>query len=448
MKTLQGSFASIIGVTVLVLLLVVGVGSNELLLTVAAVGVAVALTVLIGVGPEKMGIGLMIVGMLLAPLNVLRLVGNVTFSDVAFVIGFGLLVPRMLVKRPKLPPLYVIGVSILFAGGLISSLLAPLPIASLGGFLRLVAAAVLLPFLMNLLQPSGKLIDALAWSYVIGQIVSTAYSVAQGGAGTAQGRAIGLSTHPNFYALAGQLAYALLIYLFYRVEKKDRWIVVLAAAVVGFSVLNSGSRASLLCCAVITIMWPIVERSAVAWYVIVTGAILAVIAAESVLRALGQETTLDRLSGNTSAQYSDQAREMALDEGFRQFFDRPIQGNGWNDILEIHNAYLEVAVGGGVISLFGFLLIIASLIRPLFRQGVPNRLAYAGLSYATFALIGPTLYDRVLWTVLALILVTAAQGNGDGDVDEPEEIPEPDQSARKPVRRTPRLTDPGRLRSH
>lgn len=443
MKSLQGSLASIIGATVLVLLLVVGVGTNSMVLSIAAVGVAVALTILIGLGPEKMGIGLMIIGMLLAPLNTLRLIGNVTFSDVAFVIGFGLLIPRMLVKRPKLPPLYVIGVSILFAGGLISSLIAPLPIASLGGFLRLVAAAILLPFIMNLLQPSGKLVDTLAWAYVVGQIISTGYSVAKGGAGMAQGRAIGLTTHPNFYALAGQLAYALLIYLFYRVERQHRWIVVVAAAIVGFSVLNSGSRASLLCCAVITIMWPIVERSAVAWYVIITGAIVAVIAAESVLRALGQETTLDRLSGNTSAQYSDQARELALESGFRQFWDRPIQGNGWNDILEIHNAYLEVAVGGGVLSLLGFLLIVAALVRPLFRQGVPNRLAYAGLSYAIFALIGPTLYDRVLWTVLALILVTSAQGNGNGDIpDEETEVPE-----EPPTGRRARLSEPGRPRS-
>ncbi len=443
MKALQGSLASIIGVTVLLFLLGIGVGSNQLLLGIAAIGIAVALTVLVGLGPEKMGIGLMIIGMLLAPLNTLRLIGNVTFSDIAFVLGFGLLIPRMLVKRPKLPPLYVIGVAILFTGGMISSLLAPLPVASLGGFLRLVAAAILLPFIMNLLQPSGRLVDTLAWAYVVGQIISTGYSVIRGGAGMAQGRAIGLSTHPNFYALAGQLAYALLIYLYYRVERQHRWVVVLAAAIIGFSVLNSGSRASLLCCIVVTIMWPIIERSAVAWYVIITGAIIAVIAAESVLRALGQETTLERLSGNTSAQYSDQAREQALESGFRQFWERPIQGNGWNDILEIHNAYLEVAVGGGVLCLLGFLLIVASLIRPLFRQGVPNRLAYAGLSYAIFALIGPTLYDRVLWTVLALILVTSAQGNGNGDVpDEAAHAPED-----PPRARNARVSAPGRPRS-
>lgn len=442
MKALQGSLASIIGVTVLVLLLVLGVSSNSLLLSIVAVAFAVGLTILIGLGPEKMGIGLMIIGMTLAPLNTLRLIGNTTFSDVAFVVGFGLLIPRMLVKRPKLPPLYVIGVSILFTGGLISSLLAPLPTASLGGFLRLVAAAILLPFIMNLLQPSGKLVDTLAWAYVFGQIISTGYSVVKGGAGD---RGIGLTTHPNFYALAGQLAYALLIYLFYRVDRRHRWIVVLAAGMVGFSVLNSGSRASLLCCVVITVMWPIVERSAVAWYVAITGAVVAVIGAESALRALGQETTLDRLSGGGSATYSNLAREQALETGFKQFWERPIQGNGWNDILEIHNAYLEVAVGGGVLCLVGFLMIVASLVRPLFRQGVPNRLAYAGLSYAVFALIGPTLYDRVLWTVLALILVTSAQGNGDGDIPD-EEAPDetPQESSGESQRQ---VSGPGRSRS-
>jgi hypothetical protein len=385
-----------------------------------------------------MGIGFMLIGMVLAPMNALSITGNVTFSDLAFVLGFGLLVPRMLDRgRPKLPPLYVIGVAILFTGGIISSLLVPDVLASLGGFLRVVAAAVVLVFIMNVLRPSGKLVDALAWAYVYGQIISTLYSIAKGGAGTAQGRAIGLTTQPNFYGLGGQLAYALLIYLFYRVQPKNRWIVVGAMAIVGYSVLNSGSRASLLCCAVITVVWPLVERSALTWYFIVSGGLLAVIGAESILRALGQTTTLDRLTGDLSSQYSDQAREQLLDDGFELFWKHPIQGNGWKDLLLYHNAYLEIAVAGGVLTLFGFILIVASLVKPLFQQSGPNRLAYAGLSYAAFGMIGPTLYDRIVWAVLCLILVT--YDAPPEDVGEPE--PETAGSHRGRTRRPRRELD-------
>ncbi|MFL6158657.1 MAG: O-antigen ligase family protein, partial [Marmoricola sp.] len=197
---------------------------------------------------------------------------------------------------------------------------------------------------------------------------------------------------------------------------------------VGYSVLNSGSRASLLCCAIVTIAWPIVERSAVTWYVVISGAFMAAIGGEVLLRALGQTTTLDRLTGNLSAQYSDEARQQLLTAGLDLFWKHPIQGNGWATVLLYHNAYLEVAVAGGVLTLVGFVLIIASLIKPLFQQGKPNRLAYAGLSYAAFGMIGPTLYDRIVWAVLCLILVTYDQHPDD---DEPEPEPEPAQAAHR-----------------
>jgi O-antigen ligase len=294
-----------------------------------------------------------------------------------------------------------------------------------------VAAAIILVFIMNVVHPSAKLVDAFAWAYVGGQIISTGYSVLKGAAGMAQGRAIGLTTQPNFYGLGGQLAYALLLYLFYRVNPKHRWIVIGARVPVLYSVLNSGSRASLLCCAVVTVVWPIVERSAMTWYFIITGAFLAAIGGEVALRALGQTTTLDRLTGDLSAQYSDVARQQLLTDGLNLFWKHPNQGNGWATVLLYHNAYLEVAVAGGVLTLVGFVLIIASLIKPLFQQGQPNRLAYAGLSYAAFGMIGPTLYDRIVWAVLCLILVTYDQHPD--EETEPEEA-EPVTAAHRGVR--------------
>lgn len=406
---LQGAMSTFIGLGVLLLLLILGVAGNSLLLGAAAIVIALGLTVLIAVGPERAGIGLMVLGMLMAPMNSLGLAGNIDISDVFFVLAFGLLVPRMLTgSRPRLPPLYVIGATILFAGGMISSALAPQVGSSLIGFVKIIAATMILVFVLNLLRPTGKVLDALVWAYVIGQMISTAYGLARPGATTAQGRNVGLTTQPNFFGLGGQIAFALLIYLFYRVKPQNRWVVVGAMAVVGYSVFASGSRASLLCCALVVLAWPIVERSAVTWYVLLSGGAVAVVTANTLLGALGQSTVLDRLKGNTSAQFSDQARTDLLHQGLALFWKRPIQGNGWSKdtLLAFHNAYLEVAVGGGVLTLLGFLLVIAALVRPLFEVGAPNRLAYAGLSYAVFGLIGPTLYDRIVWAALALVLVT------------------------------------------
>ncbi len=428
MNALKRSLTSFIGFSILLALLVIGVAGNDLRYSIAAVILAVGLTTLVAFGPERMGIGLMVLGMLAAPMNALGVVGNITVSDVLLVLGFGLLIPRMLTREHrKLPPLYVVGASILFAGGIVSSLLSPGPVDSLIGFVKIIAATMILILVLNLIRPSGKVVDSLAWAYVLGQIVSAAYSVAKGGDGTAQGRAVGLTTQPNFYGLGGQMAYALLIYLFYRVNPKHRWIVLGAMAPVLFSVVNSGSRASLLCCALITLAWPIVERSAVAWYWVLSGALLAVLTADTVLGLLGQQTALDRIRGDTSAQYSDQARNNLLEQGVDLFWKHPLQGNGWAEdtILAFHNAYLEVAVGGGVLTLVGFVLVVAALVRPLFSEGAPNRLAFAGLSYAAFAMIGPTLYDRIVWVALALILVAPTESAGppgDDDLEEPHEL--------------------------
>ncbi|MFL6061236.1 MAG: hypothetical protein ACJ72E_08395, partial [Marmoricola sp.] len=305
MNALKRSVASLFGFAVLLLLLALGVSSNNLLLAIAAVGLAVAIAVLIGVGPERMGIGLMVLGMFSAPMNALGLAGNIDVSDIFFVLAFGLLLPRMLTRgRPRLPPLYVTGAAILFMGGMITSLLSPDIPASIIGFVKIVAATMILVFVLNLLKPQGRLLDTLAWAYVYGQAVSVAYGLVRHGATHAQGRGVGLTTQPNFYGLGGQISYALLIFLFYRVQPKNRWIVVGAMAVVGYSVVDSGSRASLLCCALITVLWPIVERSAMAWYVILSGAVVAFLTANSVLGALGQTNIIDRLSGNTSAVYS------------------------------------------------------------------------------------------------------------------------------------------------
>lgn len=413
---LQGAAAGLSGFVVLVLLLVVGLVENNWIYSVAAIVIAIGLTVLVAIGPEKMGIGLLLIGMVMAPMNAVGVTGNVTISDVFLVLGFGLLIPRMLtVGRPKLPPLYVVGIMILFTGGLISSLLSEVPKDSLIGFVKIVAAAIVLVFVLNLLRPSARIVDALAASYVFGQMISAAYSVVKGGGAS---RGIGLTTQPNFYGLGGQMAYALLIYLFYRVDPKYRWIVLGAMAVVGFSVINSGSRASLLCCAITTLVWALVERSAITWYWILSGAVVALISANTLLPALGQDTILDRIRGGGSATYSDLAREGLLAQGFDLFWKHPLQGIGWAEdtILAFHNAYLEIAVGGGVLTLVGFVLVVASLVRPLF-DAVPNRLAYAGLSYAAFGMIGPTLYDRIVWVVLALILISYT--------GTPEEEPEP-----------------------
>jgi O-antigen ligase len=185
-------------------------------------------------------------------------------------------------------------------------------------------------------------------------------------------------------------------------------------------VIQSGSRASLLCLALTIIVWPLVERTAISVYVLVSFLAVAAVGANYLIQNAPPGSAFDRLKGGGTAQASSQARATLLSNGIAKFLDHPIRGSGWvvTDVLTYHNVYLEVGIAGGVIAVLAFVLIIASTIKPLFAEPVPNRLAFMGLSYAVFAAIGPTIYDRILWGGLGLVF--ALHNSPDDEIEDGE----------------------------
>jgi O-antigen ligase len=272
---------------------------------------------------------------------------------------------------------------------------------------------MILPLAVVAWRPSSKVVTQLAWAYVIGQMISTAYAYVH--PIEAQGRSFGWTTHPNFFGIGGQTAYALLVFLFYRTPPRRRWILLIPAAVVGQSVLMSGSRASLLCIMLVTIAWPLVERTAISWYVLVSGGIIAAALANPILSASGESSAISRLAGNITTGGSNLARTEALSKAWHEFLDKPFTGSGFIQILDVHNAYLEVVVGGGLLALIGYVMMLSSLCSGLLRPVHPNRMAYVALSYAAFALIGPTLWDRIVWAALTLVFANAQNLSEDDD---------------------------------
>ena len=393
-----------VGGFVLLALLILGTQGSYLFAGLA-VGASVGATLLVYLGPDRLGTGLLLLGTFLAPINGLKLGagGNVTFADFAYVLGIGLLIPKLLKSPSKMPRLYIIGISIIFVNAMVVSVLADEPIASITGFVRVSWAVIVLPVVFHRIKMSRNLLTVFAWTYVLGHIVSTIrgtyYFGILGG-----GRSLGWTTHPNFFGLAGQLAFAICVFLFYRTPPQYRWIVVVAAGICGISVIQSGSRASLLCIALTVVIWPLIERTAISAYVVVSFTAIAGVALGLLLQDPPKGSAFERLQGGGTARGSSLAREQLLTDGLKEFWRHPIKGNGWStDILEYHNVYLEVGIAGGVIAILGFLYILASMIKPLFNEPIPNRLAFMGVSYAVFAALGPTLYDRVLWGALALI---------------------------------------------
>jgi O-antigen ligase len=388
----------------LVVLVAVTSAGGSTLLVAGSLVAAVGVTLLILLGPDRLGLALLLLATAMAPMNRLRIgeSGNVTFSDLVYLGAFALLVPRLLTTARRLPKLYTLGVTVLTVNVLFVSLLSPSPVLSLVGFAKVAWAVILLPILINRVGPDRRLMVSLAWAFVLGQLASLGYTLAHSTGDVGGGRAAGYTQHPGFFGLAGQLAVCLCIFLFYEVDRRHRWLVVAAMTASGASVLASGARASLLCMALTLVLWPLVERTAVSIYLMLSAAAVLVASANAILSHAPEGSALARLQGEGSATGSDLARKLALEDGLRRFWEAPLRGSGFNDILQIHNVYVEVAVGGGVLALVGFLFVLGSLIKPLFRPGVPNRLSHLAVSYAAFGLIGPTLSDRVLWAALAL----------------------------------------------
>lgn len=392
-------------VAVAILATLVLLSTQSLTLGLISLVVAVLLTVIVAIGPTRTGTMFVMLALFTAPMDDLRPLGDtsfITLSDVLFAVGFGLLGPAMLRARVQLPKAYLAGSVIVLASGFGASVLSDQTILSLTTMFRLVAAAIVLPALFMLWRPSFRTIDVMAALYVLGQMVSAVDSII--GDQDTGNRHQGLSTHPNFFGMCGMLAFALCLHLLSRVPKKWHFLIWAAMAVSFYSVVSSGSRAALLVVVLVTVLYPAVERSAMASYVVVSMAVIGAASGGALLSRFGEGSAVDRLQGDRTASVSDSERADQLSTGFKRFLDHPVLGDGFSNApLLAHNIYLEVAVVVGLVGLVGYLLVLWCTVQPLFLRKHPmHRLGHAALAYAAIGMLTNSLWDRFVWAVLAL----------------------------------------------
>lgn len=330
---------------------------------------------------------------------------TITPTDALLVVGFALLLPEMLRGRLRLPLTYVVGIVIVFAFGMIATLRSERSLESAFALVFWLIVMIAFPIAILLWRPSGKVIRGLAWTYVFGHMASWAGGIVTGGI-TAQGRHFGMTNHPNYFAEAAIMAVALLIFLFFEYQHwLMRTVVLGLAGITGISILLSGSRGATIVVAVLVVMIPIVERSAITgFFYAICGATL-VAALPFVLQLTGNASAIDRLLGGGSASGSDQARTAGLETGVDRFWASPFFGDGLIDLFDIHNNVLQVAVGIGIFGLFGFLLVMFAMARPLFDGGPYRRLCYTVWGYIGWGLLIPSLYDRTLWIPMCLAAI-------------------------------------------
>lgn len=400
-RALAESWAACISLAVLAPLLFMGVQSP--FLAAAGVGIAVVLVLIVCFDLAATGTLFMLVGMFTAPLNDLRLGASyVTISDVVFVLGIGILIPTVLRNKIEVPLVFIGGFAILLTMGSVASAASAIPVVSFGQLARLVVGAFMLPIFFMLWKPPRATVVRLAGAYIFGTVFSVFYGLLQGPvAGDA--RYVGFTYHPNFLGLECLLAAALVPFVVGSIPFGRRWIFWGAGLICAYGIWLSGSRAALLVLGMLIFVYPFVERSIKAVGAIVFG-VAMMLALSSRLVQEDSNNALGRLFGGGSANGSDIERRRILDAALAQFKAHPLLGVGFDGGLGSHNIYLQVATAVGVIGLLGYLLVLWTALRPLFWTGINHRLAYPALAYMAIGPLTNTLWDRLIWAVLALTL--------------------------------------------
>ena len=407
--------AGITGVLLIALIPLAVTSTIGAIITCFSVVLLIALIVL---GLDRTGELFIILGACLVPLSRLTPVDALSFitvADAAFAVGFVLLLPYLLRNPLQLPPMFAFGVAGMLTVALFSSLLSDQPISSLFVLARLLVGAFGLSTFIIWWNPDRLRVVLIACAYVVGNVVSVGYALIRNEV-SFEGRRIGLSEHPNVLGLCALLAVALVPFIVTQVPRSWRWIPLGLGAVCMYGVWISGSRAALAALIAVAVIYPVLARSVLAGLSLIAAFTAALAFAGRLLGETSSSNALGRLLGSGSASASDQAREDLIRRTLDQFQASPILGNGLADLLAAHVIYLQVAAALGVVGLGFYLLVLWSTVSPLAVLSPPfSLLALPALAYLLVGFVTPLLFDRYIWTVLALGLLAPRLASAAGE---------------------------------
>ncbi|MEH3034318.1 MAG: hypothetical protein PGN07_09840 [Aeromicrobium erythreum] len=385
----------------------------------AAVGAAGLLFLVAAAGFEGSAVALLVVGVGLSPLDALHPVPALTFvsvGDLFLLLGFMALLPVILGRSLTIDAPFALAAGVLFVVCVGVSVVSDAPGASLNSTVRLVVGALTLPLVFSLWRPGLKIATTLAFAYVVGNNINLVTSFFRGvGDG---GRRIGYSNHPNVMGLAAMLGLALIPFLLRVMPRQWHWLVCALGLGCLYGIWVSGSRAALLVAVAVLALWVLLSRS-VAVALTLFGAAIPVfyVVARAYLDGdRDSGSALGRLFGGGSASASDQARELLARQAWDVFQAHPVLGAGLADVMEAHNIYLQVAAAVGVVGAAIFVGLLGSVALRAFS--LPERatlLVLPVLGYAMVGVMTTILWDRYVWSVLALPFLVATRNESDPD---------------------------------
>jgi hypothetical protein len=398
--------AAVVTGVILVLLIPAAVTSTTATILVFGALVLFLLLVLLGFGPTAelfiiLGVGLVP----LTRLHPVDAVAFITYADAAFAVGFGLMLPDLMRRPLHLPPVLVLGICGVLTVALFSSLLADDPVRSLNILTRLLVGAFGLTILISWWNPNRTKVVIVACAYVLGNVVSVGYAVIKNEVAP-DGRRAGLAEHPNVYGLCALLAISIIPFIVTQFPPKLRWLPPAAGVVCLYGVWSSGSRAALAVMIAVAVIFPVLARSVMAALGLGVAIATVLVFLGTLLGEDSSGNALGRLLGSGSTSLSDLARQQLFEEAVDRFWNSPIIGNGLADIIEAHVIYIQILAGLGVIGLAFYLMVLWSTVQPLTVLTPPySLLALPALSYVTLGFVTPVMWDRYIWTLLALAIL-------------------------------------------
>lgn len=346
-------------------------------------------------------------------------------SDALFLIAMVLAMPRLIHQRLWVPPAFLIGAIVFTTFAVLSCLNAESPGESSYYAARVVLTMVVIPALLVWWSPRGRVLVALAVAYAAGNAISIVAGLPDMGGW----RNYGLSQHPNILGYTAVLAMALLPFLTRALPKQHRtWICLGILAAVGVGIMTSGSRAALVVAIVLVVLYPAAEKSILAGLAIVASGVAGMVIIGQRGTSANSENALDRLLGAGEVEGSNQARIEGMEQVWSEAVDNPFFGTGFAfvDFLG-HNAYLQLAAAAGFISLAAFLVILWSMVTPLFvHDDIHSRLVYPAIAVIVVSPVSPNLTDRYIGLMLGLALtgvVAVREGRLRRGLDESAAVP-------------------------
>ena len=371
--------------------------------------------------------------------------GDLLLLAAAVVLSFDALRRR---RAPWMPVLMLGGAALIAASGLLTALAPPSPsaldgrttfpdpyviyglhtLASDGNLVALgkfLVALVLLPLVVQLMEPSAGELRLFAGAWAVSALVSASVAIldASGfthisasllGYVTGGGRQAGLSIQPNHLAVALTIATPVILSWIRGTSPTLRILSLPALVVLAAGVLLTSSRGgfvALLAAAGLTIVLVPALRP--------SPRLLAVVLPLGGLAVLGLGATLlpelaaqSRLA-NGLGDLSDAQRAVLQAQAIADFVTSPFHGIGFNHVDEAHQVFLQLLAAGGVIGLIGYAMYWAGVVRAgVFARGIePNiasMLLVSTICFLALNLVENQVTDRYLYVPAALIVGAAA----------------------------------------